>query len=272
MTINTPTVQLFLSIQQHDHASLRNGLAIQILPSVESLPRCFKHQFAAFIRNQGCLVVWDDDPDHLVSRVAELESLLLLTIWNTEAIEDTDEKKCGNQKEENIRIDEVIAVDQQNEKEVDLEALTPEPRSIVLWSPVMVAGTLVLICSAIGTGLRSLALETAVDGTYIRFALLAPLPIIFFMGLVSYVRVHLINSSLIALLVYDAKSDGMSHANVWPCQSDDEQFQSILWKGTTSNTKRHIATYHDSNARVQGRSCSRHSSNHYVSQGGNFHL
>jgi hypothetical protein len=185
MTINTPTIQLFLSAQQHDHASLRNGLAIQILPSVEYLPRCFKHQFAAFIREHECLVVWDDDPDHLVSRVVELESLLLLTIWNADSIEEIGEKKSVK---ENIRIDEVLAADQQNEKEVDLEASVSEPRSIVLWSPVMVAGTLMVICSALGLGLRSLALETSVDGTYTRFALLVLLPVLFFMGLVSYIK------------------------------------------------------------------------------------
>jgi len=126
MTINTHAIQLFLSVQQDNHASIRNGLAIQILPSVQYLPRCFKHQFAAFIRNQGCLVVWDDEPEHLVSRAAELESLILATIWNGDEMEEMEEKR------ENVPVNVVRVED--SEKENDLEAMAPEPRSIVLWN------------------------------------------------------------------------------------------------------------------------------------------
>jgi hypothetical protein len=104
MTINTHAIQLFLSVQQHDHASIRNGLAIQILPSEQYLPRCFKHQFAAFIRNQGCLVVWDDEPEHLVSRAAELESSIVATIWNGDEMEEEE-------KRENVPVDVVPVVE-----------------------------------------------------------------------------------------------------------------------------------------------------------------
>jgi len=208
MTINTHAIQLFLSVQQDNHASIRNGLAIQILPSVQYLPRCFKHQFAAFIRNQGCLVVWDDEPEHLVSRAAELESLILATIWNGDEMEEMEEKR------ENVPVNVVRVED--SEKENDLEAMAPEPRSIVLWNPTMVAGTLTLMCSALGLGIRSLALEIAADGTYLRLALLALLPIYFFMGLVSYFMSYFINSLLNILLVYDAKYYWMSYANVRP--------------------------------------------------------
>ena len=208
MTINTHAIQLFLSVQQDNHASIRNGLAIQILPSVQYLPRCFKHQFAAFIRNQGSLVVWDDEPEHLVSRAAELESLILATIWNGDEMEEMEEKR------ENVPVNVVRVED--SEKENDLEAMAPEPRSIVLWNPTMVAGTLTLMCSALGLGIRSLALEIAADGTYLRLALLALLPIYFFMGLVSYFMSYFINSLLNILLVYDAKYYWMSYANVRP--------------------------------------------------------
>ena len=208
MTINTHAIQLFLSVQQDNHASIRNGLAIQILPSVQYLPRCFKHQFAAFIRNQGCLVVWDDEPEHLVSRAAELESLILATIWNGDEMEEMEEKR------ENVPVNVVRVED--SEKDNDLEAMAPEPRSIGLWNPTMVAGTLTLMCSALGLGIRSLALEIAADGTYLRLALLALLPIYFFMGLVSYFMSYFINSLLNILLVYDAKYYWMSYANVRP--------------------------------------------------------
>jgi hypothetical protein len=152
--------------------------------------------------------VWDDEPEHLVSRAVELESLLLATIWNGDDREEMEEKR------ENVLVDVVRVMDPR--KEYDLEAMVPELRSIVLLSPTMVAGTLTLICSALGLGLRSLALETAADRTYLRFVLLAVLPVIFFMGLVSYFVSFFVNSLLKILLVYDAKYYWMSFANFRP--------------------------------------------------------
>jgi hypothetical protein len=160
MTVANPVIQLYLPVQRDNHASMKNGQAIQILPTIKCLSQCSKHQFAAFILNHRCLVVWDDEPSHLISRAAELESLLLATIWNGGSVEKMDKKS------ENIVVD-VVAMDPENQN--DLEAMVPEPRSIILWSPAIVAGTLTLMCSAIGLGLRSLALESAVDGTYIRW-------------------------------------------------------------------------------------------------------
>jgi hypothetical protein len=117
-------------------------------------------------------------------------------------------------KSESVLVDTVPVLEPQNKN--DLEAMVPESSSIILWSPTSVAATLALMCSAIGLGLRSLALETAVDGTYFRLALLVMLPIIFFMGLVSYFMSFWFKSVLKILQVYDAKHCWMSHANVWP--------------------------------------------------------
>jgi hypothetical protein len=193
MTINTQTVQLFLSIQRTEDASLRNGLSIQILPSVEALPRCYKHQFAAFIRDQQCLIVWDDEPKHLLDRAAALEDLLLTTIWGGN-MNSEDEKKDSADVSIDIVLDE--QQDGSDKSPVDPEAFVPEPRKVVLWSPTQVAGTLMLMCAALGLGLRSLALEIAVDGNYIRLALLVTLPPLFFVGLVNYFPSRRCSSSL----------------------------------------------------------------------------
>jgi hypothetical protein len=80
----------------------------------------------------------------------------------------------------------------------------------------LVAGALTLMCSALGLGFRSLALEIAADGTYLLLALFALLPVMFFMGLVSFFMSYFINSLLNVLLVYDAKYYWMSYANVRP--------------------------------------------------------
>ncbi|PBP17975.1 hypothetical protein BUE80_DR011338 [Diplocarpon rosae] len=177
MTVKTPTIQLFLSIQHTEQAALRNGWAIQILPSLPDLPRSLKHQCAAFIRSQECLVVWDDEPDHLIRRVANLESQILTTIWSGD---DTD---ALHEKNGDAMVDVTSTTAPASDNGYDIEVQPGEERPIILWSPAMVAGTLVLIMAALGLGLRALAMESAVDGTYLRWALCATLPVLFFMGL-----------------------------------------------------------------------------------------
>lgn len=61
MTINSRVVKTFLAwAPDAMDVPLRNGLRVQVLPSMEDLPRARKAQSAAFIASEGLLVVWDD--------------------------------------------------------------------------------------------------------------------------------------------------------------------------------------------------------------------
>jgi hypothetical protein len=167
MTVNSRVIKTFLQWSPDAvDVPLLNGLRIQILPTIEDLPRARKHQFAAFIASEALLIVWDDEALHLVQRAKAIESELMELVWKTGETED-DEK--GDPKVGVYEIDE------------ESGEIIPEKRGLHLQNTVLVALTLILIMTTLGAGFRQIAIEVAVDNSYIRLALLALTPVqIFF--------------------------------------------------------------------------------------------
>lgn len=167
MTVNSRVIKTFLQWSPDAvDVPLLNGLRIQILPTIEDLPRARKHQFAAFVASEALLVVWDDEALHLVQRAKAIESELMELVWKS-GEPDEDEKKDPN-----------VGV-----YEIDEESgeIIPEARPVHLQNTVLVAMTLILIITFLGAGARQLALQTMVDGSYTRLALLVMTPVqIFF--------------------------------------------------------------------------------------------
>jgi hypothetical protein len=174
MTVNTNVISIFVSSQPGDFASLQGGLSIQILPSISYLSGCLKHQFAAFIRDRAMLVVWDDDPEKVIEHTTRLETMLMVTIWNDGANYADSEKEPATP-----RIDEITSLEKLEDGLRD-----EKPRPLMFISPMVVAGTMILILAALGLGWRKLAVEVAVDGNYFRLGLMIFSPILFFVGLV----------------------------------------------------------------------------------------
>ncbi|KAK5727507.1 hypothetical protein LTR15_003403 [Elasticomyces elasticus] len=180
MTVNTRVIKLFLHSNDRPYVPLKGGLRLQVLPDMSYLPRCQKHQFAAFVADRGILVVWDDEPKHLLDRAMKIEKALMEMIWD-DGSDDGDEKKDNG----SVMVREVGS-------EEDVELGTVEkPRPIVFMMPITSAFTLGLTVLAVGSGWRLIALETFVDSNYIRiaFALCIPLQIwlalFFFQALVG---------------------------------------------------------------------------------------
>jgi hypothetical protein len=167
MTVNSRVIKTFLQWSPDAvDVPLLNGLRIQILPTIEDLPRARKHQFAAFVASEALLVVWDDEALHLVQRAKAIESELMELVWKTGETEEEDKK------ESNVGV-----------YEIDEESgeIIPEKRGLHLQNTVLVALTLMLIMTTLGAGARQLAIETDSDGTFLRLALLALTPVqIFF--------------------------------------------------------------------------------------------
>ncbi|KAK4539659.1 hypothetical protein LTR36_010485 [Oleoguttula mirabilis] len=160
MTVNTRVIKLFLHNNDKPYVPLKNGLRLQVLPDMSYLSRCQKHQFAAFIADRGILVVWDDEPRHLLDRAAKIEKSLMEMVWNEDAPDNMDEKKDGS----SVMVNEVGSED-------DVELGTVEkPRPITMWMPVISAFTLCLTVFAIGSGWRVVAKEIYIDGNYIHLA------------------------------------------------------------------------------------------------------
>lgn len=172
MTVNTRVIKLFLHNNQRPYVPLKNGLRLQVLPDVSYLPRCQKHQFAAFIADRGLLVVWDDEPRHLLDRARKIEQSLMEMIWDDDM--DSDEKK-----ESGVNVAEVSSEDGDMAEMGDIE----KPRSLILWQAILCSFTLALTVVCIGLGFRKIAIETFVDNDYVRVAFVAVAPFQMWLGL-----------------------------------------------------------------------------------------
>lgn len=166
MTVNSRVIKTFLQWSPDAvDVPLMNGLRVQILPTIDDLPRARKYQFAAFVASEGLLVVWDDDALHLVARAKAIESELMELVWKAgNPDEEENEEKRGPPAAE-IEIDE------------ESGEIIPEKRPIHLQNTVLVSLTLALVTVSLGAAWRQLAIEVSVDSTYIRLALVALAPV-----------------------------------------------------------------------------------------------
>ncbi|KAL9094552.1 MAG: hypothetical protein Q9165_003111 [Trypethelium subeluteriae] len=164
LTVSTRVIKLFLHHNTQSYVPLREGLRLQVLPDISWLPRCQKHQFAAFIADRGVLVVWDDEPRHILERTKNIEQQLMDMIWANEE----DEKAAT--KPPSVMINEVGDEDSE-------QGYSTEKRRVVLWQPLLTGFTLFLVATAMGSGFRQLAVETFVDHTFIRIALIIVCPV-----------------------------------------------------------------------------------------------
>ncbi|KAI1483090.1 glycosyl transferase family group 2-domain-containing protein [Daldinia eschscholtzii] len=170
MTINTRVITVILSSKRrkHDYIPLSDGLRLQVLSSMNELPQCQRHHFAAFIQDLKIMVVWEDNPRKLIARAEALEIELLKTIWGSKGGDDEQDEEKGEKNEEA----EVSIF------ETDLEDLYKEDqRRTKLSSACIVAVTLALCTTCMGLGLRALAFEVATDGSYVRLALIVVIPV-----------------------------------------------------------------------------------------------
>src|SRR5436190_5303728 len=145
MTVNTRVIQILLYNNTMPFIEIEEGLHLQVLPSISYLPRCQKHQSAAFVADRGLLVVWDDDPDKILGRVESLETALVKMIWDREFAYH-EENKEEEKEEPNV---------QEAEADSDLEDPTTEkPRPIVLLQAIYTAFTVGLTIATLGLGWR----------------------------------------------------------------------------------------------------------------------
>ncbi|KAK0756543.1 hypothetical protein N5P37_010696 [Trichoderma harzianum] len=170
MTVNSRVIKTFLQWSPDAvDVPLMNGLRVQILPTIDDLPRARKYQFAAFVASEGLLIVWDDDALHLVARAKAIESELMELVWKTGNPDEEGEDEKRAQPVAEVEIDE------------ESGEIKPEKRPIHLQNTVLVSLTLVLVTVSLGAAWRQLAIEVSVDSTYTRLALVALAPVqIFF--------------------------------------------------------------------------------------------
>jgi len=174
MTVNSRIIKTFLQWSPDAvDVPLMNGLRVQILPTVDELPKARKHQFAAFIASEQLLVVWDDEAMNLIPRAKAIENELMELVWKTGEPEDEEE---ANEKKGPAIVKTTI-------NEETGEYVSKRPTNIQ--NSVLVGITLVIVVTMLGAGFRQIAIEISIDKGYIRCAFLLLIPIQIFFTLVS---------------------------------------------------------------------------------------
>ena len=184
---------------------------IQVVDEIAHLAGARKHQFAAFVRAEQCLVVWSDEVDTIMESAEALELRMIQYVWISsahgksgpdaqmdEAGTDvgsvttgaTGAATDGGQTVKGIPhalIGEGLGGEDE-EKVMGIAGWTQqqrEKRPVLLYAPLITAFAVMMNCCFIGLGVRQLVIEACLDGNWIRFTLLATTPFTFLLAMVS---------------------------------------------------------------------------------------
>lgn len=172
MTVSSKMIKIFLECSPDAvDVPLRNGLRVQVLPTLEDLKRARIHQCAAFIATEKLLVVWDDEARNLMARAQLIEDELMELVWK----ENNDEEDQGNMADDyGIEIDEETGLP------------FPGKRPTMLLNGIYTSITLTLMMVFVGLSLRAISIEMKIDKGYIRVLFVLIQPIQCFFSLVSH--------------------------------------------------------------------------------------
>ncbi|KAJ9105388.1 hypothetical protein QFC21_001758 [Naganishia friedmannii] len=159
---------------------------IQVLEEVSHLAGARKHQCAAFIRSENCLIVWTDEVETVIQSAEALEQRMIHYVW------------AGRHKETKM-VDDMLAAPpvigeaeksfaggELNEKDMgDMEEdvgrekgewSQHDRRPVMLYAPLVSGLAIILNFVFVCSGLRNLIKESLLDHNYTRFALMATVP------------------------------------------------------------------------------------------------
>jgi hypothetical protein len=172
MTVNSRPIQTYLAWSPGaSEVPLPNGLRVQVLPSINELPRARKHQFAAFLAAEALLVVWDDEAMNIVERARKIETDLMQLVW--------EKGESSGENEKDLTADATS---------IDEESGVPKPefRATHLQNSVLVGFTCCLVTIMLGAGWRQIAVEYLIDFNVLRFLFLLLIPLQVFFTMVRH--------------------------------------------------------------------------------------
>ena len=228
MTIKTAVIQTFLKSSDLPFVPLSDGLRLQVLPDIGYLSKCQKHHFAAFVHYPPMLVVWDDDPEHIIARGEAIEQQLVGMIWNSVGMKDNTDYKTAVKSNFHSRAPTVNTKEVIEDTGFDSERLfSDQPRSTRLFQPILIGVAAILAMGAIGIGWRKIVIEIGVDHDWLRLVFIFVVPAQLWLGWVSRIVDVLRAELTIAVLLPNA---GQWHSpDVRTCQSDCFQLEILLW-------------------------------------------
>lgn len=153
------------------------------------------------------LVVWDDDPNHILVRAQNIEDQLMSMIWKEQDEEDADEKTAPHSKLAS-QAPSIQIMEFARSAGSDMEVAYEEPpRRPVLIQAMATALTLAISVAAIGTGFRRVAVELGTDGRYVRLAFVAVAPLQLWLALVSLVSNQFVERHRVLIKQYSSSSN-----------------------------------------------------------------
>ena len=179
MTINTNFIKLLLEKNNKPYVPLLNGLRLQVVTVFSQLPKCQKHQSAAFIASAGILVVWDDEPQHLLARAAKVLKELMETVWQTPSEAYSVENKGSDAESTNSGNPPSCMI---------RAAPVQDARRVNLLQPILTAFTMFIAFGAIGSGWRNVIIDIMIDFSYLRLMFIITVPAHLWLGLVNEIR------------------------------------------------------------------------------------
>ncbi|KAJ9105391.1 hypothetical protein QFC21_001761 [Naganishia friedmannii] len=172
---------------------------IQILDELSHLARARKHQYAAFIRDEGVLCVWADTVDNIIAATESLEQSLIDFIWHQEhatqkqgfaahldahaqqekeALERSFQqgnKEMDTSEKTSEKTEEDTAVDAEDLARLQAKQRWKE-RPVMLYDAVSAGLTVIIIFALLSLG--TLIKEYVLDGKATRFVLMAVTPLL----------------------------------------------------------------------------------------------
>lgn len=174
MTVSSRVIKSYLEwAPDTTDVPLTDGQRIQMVPTVADLVHARKAQCAAFISEDGLLVVWDDNAMNILQRATKIEQELMKLVWSTnEGDGDGEVKRINTTEGRNIKRVEA-------KYGTDLETggfLVPQ-RPVHVMNSFLISITILIVTCSIGAAVRSIVDECRWDGFWPRVSLLAMVPL-----------------------------------------------------------------------------------------------
>lgn len=177
MTINTGIIKAFTSWSPDAvDVPLGNGQRIQMVHSMDYVAYCRKAQNAAFVKDQGLLVVWDDEALHLISRAVEIEKELMKLVWSAPDDAEAIAAKASRPGQKMITRAAPLGYDKEGQ-------VLAKERPIKIMNSFLLALTLAIIMLSLGAALRQVSIEVLSDGFWPRLGILGLYPVQIFFSL-----------------------------------------------------------------------------------------
>lgn len=207
MTMSTDGTQAIFDVLERYETELifQNGSQMQVFDSMADVAKSStvrKFQYAALLRQERLLLVWQDDLGAIISHAMDIESRILALVWGTArspfpAVDSAMHSRIQSRAASTLgdsTIDDMIEIKEKDvqinteEFDEDLEkAEGPKEslaRPLIFTSSIFIGLAMVLIIVlVIGLGNRQLILETMTDHFYPRLLLALTEPVWLLLGL-----------------------------------------------------------------------------------------